>query len=399
MTTIVLQEHATTQVVLSDRTARALATVARDAITVAPTTAPGSWRITTDRYVGSVTVDGVRVLIRPKIRADNVFLFLGAGLPHAAWRSEVFDFDTHSDLLPAVLSFFARTAERTLATGLLHAYRERTDRLMTVRGRIDFTSHLRHGELSLSVVCRFDEYTADNLENRYLKAAIRRALRFPQIPPADRRRLMRALVAMEDVTEANVTAEAVERITISRLNQHYRPALRLAEIILRDLTLVDVEGRRSASAFLVNMPDLFERFVSEQLTERLRGRLQVDTQTSRQLDVGGRIPLRPDLEFRRGAHVVGVGDIKYKLTDDARARGEDYRQLLAYTVALGLDSGLLIYCRPAGAPAESVATVVRAGTRLYIITIDAGGAPNAVLADLDGLADMIVERCGPRRLS
>jgi 5-methylcytosine-specific restriction enzyme subunit McrC len=397
VTAVVLYEHSTVEQALPDRTARALAAVAPDALTVAPAPRPGMWRISAGRYVGSVTVDGVRVLIRPKIRAENVFLFLGAGLPQAAWRSEAFDYATHGDLLPAVLAFFARTVETTLATGLLRSYRERLERLATVRGRIDFAGQLRRGALDLPVQCRFDDYTADIAENRYLRAGVRRALRFPQLPPADRRRLLRSLVAMEDAADTAPAPDAIDRIVFTRLNLHYRPMLRLAEVVLRHLSLVDIEGRRSASAFLVDMPDLFERFVTEQLTTRLRGRLLVDSQTDRRLDVGGRISLRPDLEFRLAAQVVGVADIKYKLTDDARARGDDYRQLLAYTVALGLDDGVLIYCRPTGGRTEGTATVVRSGTRLHIVAINAGGVPASVLTEIDALADAVVARCRPVR--
>lgn len=394
MTTVVLSEHSSVERELSDPTARALAAVAPEALEVRPTARPGSWRISATKYVGSVTLNGLRVLIRPKIRAENVFLFLGAGLPPAAWRDEAFDYATHGDLLPAVLSFFARTVETTLATGLLRSYRERVERLATVRGRVDFAGQMRRGALDVPVQCRFEEYTADNDENQYLRAAIRRALRFAQLPPADRRRLLRALVAMEEVADTDLTPDAGDRIIPTRLNQHYRPMLRLAEIVLRDLSLVDVEGRRSASAFLVDMPNLFERFVTEQLTTRLQGRLQVDSQTQRRLDVGGRIPLRPDLEFRQGARVVGVADIKYKLTDDARARGDDYQQLLAYTVPLGLNAGVLIYCRSSGGWAENAATVVRSGTRLYVVAIDAGGPPESVLTEMGALADAIALRSG-----
>lgn len=392
MTTVVLHEHETVLVQLHDRTARALAAVDREAVQVAPASQSGYWRISAGRYVGSVTVDGVRVLIRPKIRAENVFLFLGAGLPQTAWRSEAFDYATHGDLLPAVLSFFARTVETTLATGLVRSYQEQVERIATVRGRIHVAGQVRRGALPLPVQCRFDDYTADNDENRYVRAAIRRATMFPQLPPEDRRRLLRSLAALEEVEDVVVRADDVDRIVVTRLNQHYRPMLRLAEIVLRNLSLVDVEGHRSASAFLVDMPDLFERFVTEQLTHRLRGRLQVDAQTTRRLDVAGRILLRPDLEFRRGSTVVGVADIKYKLTDDARARGDDYRQLLAYTVALGLDAGVLIYCRSTGGQSESSATVVRSGTRLYIVAVDAGGTAESVLTELEALADTVATR-------
>ncbi|MEJ8278196.1 McrC family protein [Pseudonocardia spirodelae] len=396
--TLVLHEHSSAIHTLPDQSARALTTVAPHALSVAPTARAGEWKISATKFVGSVSVTGLRVLIRPKVRPENVFLFLSAGLPHSAWRDEAFDYAADGDLLPAVLSFFARTVETTLARGVLRSYRERHEALATVRGRIDFPAQLRRAALDLPVACRYDDYTTDNDENRYLRAAVRSALRSPQLPPPDRHRLIRALAGLDEVADTAPTADDIERIIMTRLNEHYRPALRLAEIVLRNLSLVDIEGRRSASAFLVDMPDLFERWVSGGLAARLRGRLHVDTQTHRRLDVGGRIPLRPDLEFRRRSEVVGVADVKYKISDDARARGDDYRQVLAYTVALGLDDGVLIYCRAGDGRSESAATVVRSGTRLHVLTIDAGGTIDAVLTDLDVLADSIAARCSSAAL-
>ena len=62
---------------------------------------------------------------------------------------------------------------------------------------------------------------------------------------------------------------------------------------------------------------------------------------------GGRqVAMRPDLVFREpGGDERYVGDVKYKLTADARGRSGDYYQLLAYTTAMDLPEGVLIYCR------------------------------------------------------
>lgn len=387
-----LHEHQSRVVELPDATARRLTQVARGAIDVAPDRAAGRWRLTAHSYVGSVSVDGVQVLIRPKICAENVFLFLEAGLPHSAWRAEAFDYGTTHDLLPAVLSFFARTVETTLGTGLLRSYRQRHERLVTLRGRIDFPAQLGRAGLASPVDCNFDDYTPDIDENRYLKAAVRLALRTPQVPAVDRRRLLQTMVALEDVADVPVRADHLDLLPTTRLNAHYRPALRLARLVLDNLSLVDVQGNHAASAFLVDMNALFERFLTDRLTHALRGRLQVRRQAGTHLDHAHRIPLIPDLEFRRDGSPVFVADIKYKLTDHARPRPEDYYQLLAYTTALGLAEGVLLYCRGPDGEQGSRVTVARTGTVLHLCAIDASASPEVVAAEVDDLATWIVDR-------
>jgi 5-methylcytosine-specific restriction enzyme subunit McrC len=394
--TIPLLEYESTIVDLPDATARRLAGLAKGAVEVVPDRAPGKWRLTASSKVGSISVDGVRILIRPKIRAENLFLFLEAGLPPDAWRAEAFDYGTTHDLLPAVLSFFARTLETTLATGLLRSYRERNERLVALRGRIDFSTQLARGALAVPVACRYDDFTTDIDENRYLRAALRFALRAPRVPAVDRRRLLRSLAAFEDVADVGVRPDALDRMVSTRLNAHYWPALRLARLLMENLTLVDVRGAHSESAFLIDMNALFERFLTQRLADALRGRLQLHAQAPAHLDRRSQIPLRPDLVLRRDGAAVFIADIKYKLTDDARARREDYYQLLAYTTALDLPEGLLIYCRtPDGAPA-STATVVHSGSLLHARAIDASGPPESVAAEVAALAEWLVSRC-PRR--
>lgn len=391
---IEMREHRSVSVALPEATARRLGDVSREAVTVAPERAPGRWQLTAGSHVGSLAVDGVQILIRPKVHAENVFLFLGAGLPHAAWRAEAFDYGTTHDLLPAVLSFFARTVETTLGRGVLRSYRAREERLVALRGRIDFPAQMRRAGLVTPVDCRYDDYTADIDENRYLRAGLRRALRASAVPAVDRRRMLQALVALEDVADLDVPPDTLDRIPESRLNAQVFPALRLARVVLENLTLVDVQGAHAASAFLVDMNTLFERFLTQRLTGALRGTLQVRRPRAPiYLDRGRTVPLYPDLEFRRGGIPVYVGDIKYKLTDGARARAEDHYQLLAYTRALDLPEGVLIYCRDRDGVVGSSAAVVHGGTLLHTRAIDAGAPPAALVSEIDGLAGWIADRC------
>jgi len=394
--TVELLEYESTQVDLTSAQARRLTEAGRGAVLVQHTADVGRYRVTAQNLVGTLVVDDVRILIRPKIRAENLFLLLEVGLPADAWRREAFDYTATSDLLPSIVGFYARTLETTLARGLLRSYREEAERLVALRGRLDLAGQFRATGVRVPVACRYDEYTADNAENRYLRSAARLALRVVGVLPEDRRRLMQQLVALDDVADVPARADDLDRITFTRLNAHYEPAMRLARLLLANLTLVDQRGTNSASSFLVDMNRLFEEFVTQRLRRALRGRLEVLNQCGTHLGTGRQVPIRPDLVFRRRGHEVYVADIKYKLTNDARPRTADYFQLLAYTTALDLPEGVLIYCLADGGRPERSVTVRHAGKVLHTLAVDLSGPPASVVASIAGAADWIVERAGPK---
>ena len=419
-------------------------------LSVNPDPEEGYWNVKAKQWVGGFTMDGLRIIVRPKINPQNLFLLLEVGLPPDAWLPEAIDYAETHDLLPALISFFARTAETTLARGHYHSYRHEEEDLLALRGRLDFQRQFRRGGLLVPMACSYDDFTADVAENRYLKAAMQRAIRVAGVPPIDRGRLMRLLVALEDVTDAPVDADDIERITFTRLNDHYLPAMRLARLILANLTLQDQHGDTTASAFMLDMNNLFERFVTERLRDELSGRLEVEGQKSSALDTDRRVRIQPDLVFKRHGVSVGVADIKYKLRDTEEtpestetselagpsytgsgvwAAHADYYQMLAYTTALGHPTGTLIYCvdadkdtaeadknlngdtgmadknlngsteTPTGLPltepgpgrmtrlARSMIEVKNARKKLYVVGIDLSGSPSDIQQQITALAD------------
>ncbi|PXW30378.1 UNVERIFIED_CONTAM: 5-methylcytosine-specific restriction enzyme subunit McrC [Williamsia faeni] len=370
-------------------------------VNVAPAPA-ARWRVTATSYVGTLVVDNVKLLIRPKINPENLFLLLEPGLPHSAWRREAYEYDASSDLLPSVIAFFARTLETTLARGVLRSYKTVEETLVALRGRLDVTGQFKRAGVLTPLACTYDDFTEDISENRVLRAATQRALRVPRVDPADRQRLMRQLVALEGVTDKTVRPENVDHIRLTRLNQHYAPALGLARLVLANLTLTDTSGTTSASSFMVDMNDLFQRFVTERLRRELRGRLDVVDEPAVHLGTGRQVTMLPDLLFRKpGGPYCYVGDIKYKLTKDARGRSGDYYQLLAYTTALDLPEGVLIYCRHQDSEiGNSSVTVRNVGTKLVLRSLDLSGPPEQVEREIKVLADDIaIAAKGLRTLS
>ena len=421
--TLTLREHGSEVLPLTGDQASALNRVGDGKyLSIEPIKPSGHWQVSAHNYVGSINVGGLQVLVRPKIPLRNLFLLLEVGLRERDWRDEATRYETTGDLLPALVSFFARAAETTLARGLYHSYRERRDRLIAMRGRIDMERQFTRPGVVIPTACRFTDFTADLIENSYMKAAVSRSLRVAEVQPVDRRRLMQHLVTLEDVGDVRHRPTDHDSVVFTRLNEHYKPALRLARLVLENLTLQDTIGEVTASSFMLDMNELFERFVTERLRRALRGRLAVKDQQTSYLDAERRVAIRPDLTFGSSGFTRFVADIKYKLTDDsAGGRNADYYQLLAYTTALDLPEGMLIYCRdtddtagatgsestlvtnaadllspvrvPAGERAAMSSVRVRhTGTVLHTYALDLSGTPDDVDRIMKALAGRIADR-------
>lgn len=355
----------------------------------------GRWRVTASSYVGSLDVEGVELLIRPKINPENLFLLLEPGLPPSAWRKEAVQYDSTSALLPSVIAFFARTLETTLGRGVLRSYESRNESLTALRGRLDVSEQFKRAGILTPVASTYDDFSEDIIENRVLRAATRLALRVPRVDAVERQRLNRQLATLETVADVPVRGRTVDSIHINRLNQHYVPALSLARLVLQNLTLVDTQGSTSASSFMVDMNDLFQRFLTERLRRALRGRLDLNDEPTVYLGTGRQIAMRPDLEFHeRGKGTQYVGDVKYKFSADTRGRSSDYYQILAYTIAMDLPEGMLVYCRRQGDALERTITVRNAGKRLVVWSIDLTGPPAQVESEIAALAEKISSNVG-----
>jgi 5-methylcytosine-specific restriction enzyme subunit McrC len=175
------------------------------------------------------------------------------------------------------------------------------------------------------------------------------------------------------------------------LNEHYRPALALAELVLRNLSISQEKGNLESTTFVFDMNKVFEDFVTAAFTEAMRKhggtvRPQVGQYS---LDEGSRLRLKPDIGWWDGNRCLAVLDAKYKAIDDGLLRHDDAYQMLAYCTAYGLDRGYLIYARDSGA--EPAAHVVRnAKTEIVVVSLDVEQEPEVLLQQVQALADRVI---------
>lgn len=374
------------EVPLTSGQARALAR--SDIVTVQPGEVAGRWRVRAGRYVGAARLGDVEIRIAPKVRVDRLLFLVGYATAGTRWRDEDLLLDRAPRLVPVLAEALWRQAGRALRQGLLQGYRTADETSPVLRGRLREADQMhRHRGQPWPLEIRHDEFTVDIPENRILRTAVHRMLRVPRVTPATRQRL-RHLAAQLSGASLLPTGAPVPAWWPSRLNTRYQPALRLAELVLRSTSIEhgDGRGRVAVNGLLLDMPRIFEDFVTTALRESLEGAYggRVRTQYARHFDLAGRVTLRPDLVWQRGARTAAVVDAKYKAEQPAGYPNADLYQLLAYCTALGLPRGHLVYAAGAGEPA--VHTVRNTGTEIVCHALDLATDPATLLARVCSIA-------------
>ena len=143
------------------------------------------------------------------------------------------------------------------------------------------------------------------------------------------------------------------------------------------------------NGFLLDMPMLFEDFVTVALREALVAAFggRVDDQVRYYFDQAGQVVLRPDIVWKLGGSPVAVIDAKYKAEKPAGYPNADLYQLLAYCTVLGLPCGHLVYAKGNEEPARHV--VRQSGIEIFCHAVDLGLAPNMLLGQMRDLARTI----------
>lgn len=379
-----------------------LGALAAARIGVSPATdRAGAYVLRPSSWVGAVNVGDVSVIVRPKIPMDRVMFLITYAMDPSSWRDDPFLFKPEPDVVEALALALARRTRQAIRGGLLRDYRREEDALNTIRGRIRFEDQIGHRfGLPLPVEVSYDEYTEDIEQNRLLKTAIYRLGRVRIHSKPLRRELRRLQSAFNMVQLGDYARGAVPEIRYTRLDEHYRPAVELARLVIENSSLELIAGRSTGAAFLIDMNRVFEQFLYVALSEAL-GLSQDHWKRGKviYLDKSRSILVQPDLSWwpsdpgRGEPHPIFVGDAKYKkLERDERRDNPDFRhadiyQMLAYCTATDLPYGLLIYAAGEGEPDRY--EIEHAGKTIEVVSMDLSGTPDDILGEVSRLGKLI----------
>lgn len=360
-------------------------------VTVSPAL-NGQWIVLPCGPVGAVQIGDLLVEVKPKskLKLSRLLFLLGYARNPGFKPSDVAGIEDH-DLFGALAESLARQVRSALARGVLNGYVAVEDALRTVRGRIRVGDHIsRRPGMLLPLEVSYDDFTVDIAENRILRTAIRLMLHVPRLSEDVRARLAHLDAKLDGVVPLR-HGSPLPAWTESRLNERYVPALRLAEIVLRNMSAEAGLGRHRVASFVVNMATVFEDFVSTALAEALAGSPGITTaQYPAFLDEedgfssSPRIRMFVDVVHEIAGKPALIFDAKYKTSSSSGAYpNADYYQMLAYCTALELPRAWLVY---AGSGKPRIRRVTHSCISIVEFPLDVSQGSEDLLASVQELA-------------
>jgi 5-methylcytosine-specific restriction enzyme subunit McrC len=350
------------------------------------------WEIAAAGKVGAARVGDLEIHIRPKLAVARLMFVAGYAASGVNWRTDDVSVPEANDLVPALAQALWRRTEYAISQGLLPGYLMIEETSPVLRGRL-LESEQLHRRLGLAfpLEIKHDEFTIDIAENRILRTACERMLVVPRVDAQAQRMLRRLLREFADVTPL-ARGEDVPAWLPTRLNARYHAALRVAELVLRATSIEYGPGGVAVTGFLLDMPLVFEEFVTHALREALEsaygGRLEGQDR-GWFLDEAKRVSLRPDVVWYQGGAPVAVADAKYKIEGPRGYPNADIYQMLAYCTALKLRYGHLIYAEGAG---DAIRHEIRqADVAILGHALDLDRQPEDLLRQVSSLAGALAQ--------
>ena len=347
---LVIAEGERIEVALSPEQYLTLKTHYAGRLDFTPSGSSGIYTLAARDYVGRLTLSPDTLLeIQPKVAVANLFYMLCADAGLAEFYPPPIGLSANPDIFHFVITAFIAAVERIAAQGLNYGYFPVEADLPLVRGRIDLGAQVsRFGELRHRHACAFAELSMDTPENKIVLAALRYVPFLLDTHEAETTRRARYISRRFEGVSAISRGTALNLLASTRshrLNARYGPALVLARLVLNHLTLDNKSGPHPFASFLINMPRLFESFVTKRLSTLLLPHgLRVVAQRHDYLDEQKQVGIRPDMLVydRQGTRPLLVIDTKYRLVDEGDLNSDLY-QVSAYLDRYGLERGVLVY--------------------------------------------------------
>lgn len=312
------------------------------------------WRLTALGWVGFIPLSPTLLLaLRPKVPLQNLF-----GMLEYAYQTELKKLDDDKALIECadLKEFYTRLAHvlarRVLdreRKGLHRAYVGRCERLPVVAGRPDIQRSLSR-PWDVQLECHFEEHTPDVEDNQVLAWTLRRIAQSGLCTGQSSAAVRHAWRGLQgSVTLRPFSADECLGRIYHRLNRDYEVLHALCRFFLENSGPAHSSGGHTFFPFLVNMAQLFERFVAEWLRKHLPLEYELREQCHVSLSEQERLQFIIDLVLcdRRTRKPLCVLDTKYKKEEDGTAP-DDIAQVMAYAATQGCKRAVLIY--PSGQP-------------------------------------------------
>ncbi len=317
-------------------------------VTVAwPTPLTGhEWVLTSQGYVGYIPLtQDLHLSLQPKAPIANVFQMLEYAYDLGRFWTGLAQCQSMQEFYERLALVLAKRILDRERKGLHRTYYPREEQTSFVRGRID-GRRLSAAAWDPRLLCRYQEHTADIEDNQLLLWTLFTIARSGLCTEHARPTVRQAYHHLAQVVDlVGFTPRDCLGRLYHRLNEDYRSLHALCHFFLAGTGPTHRAGDHGMLPFLINMNDLFERFVAEWLRRHLPPGVSLSAQHLLRFEGSSWLTARPDLVLFDEAtgDPLMVLDTKYKLSDDPSP--DDVQQVVFYAQALGCREGVLIYPR------------------------------------------------------
>ncbi len=243
----------------------------------------GNDRLQARNYVGTIQVNqDTQIQILPKIHLgkDNIskeademetrsifikMLKVYLGENYLQFDDASLDIED-MPLLEVFIFVFLNLVDKLIRRGLGRAYVPCEDNLYCLKGKIDFTNHLRYNLVHKErFYVKYDEFSIDRPVNRVIKKAIQCAQKIAK--HSDNYRLVNRIIPhFDEVSDVKDWKHEHKISNVDRnIKDSYKNVLSWAELILNNLAPINWHGKQDTVSLLFPMEKIFEYYVTHEL--------------------------------------------------------------------------------------------------------------------------------------
>lgn len=171
------------------------------------------------------------------------------------------EFEHIHDLFAAIIVIGVSTQ---LKQGLYKAYQVTEEDTAVPRGKIEFAQTVKRNTLQKHrLICSFDIFTENTLQNRILKCCVLFLIRHGKVSGKNKCDLRKLLPYFSNVKEIIPTSIQWKQLQLHKGNQSYKFLMFICHLVLHDMLICEKPGQYKMQDYLDErqMSNIYERFV------------------------------------------------------------------------------------------------------------------------------------------
>lgn len=317
------------------------------------------WCLTSQGWVGYLPVSpDVHLALQPKVPLSSLFGMLEYAYQVGQFLKEgLVQVESVRELYERLALVLARRVLDRGRQGFYRSYISLDERIPYIRGRMD-VRRLAQTPWDTRMHCHYQEHTADIEDNQILawtlfsiaRSGVCKEEALPSVRQAFRQMGQVASLEHKD-------ARCCLGRLYHRLNHDYASLHALCRFFLENSGPAHQTGERVMLPFLINMAQLYEKFVAEWLRQWQRQRQPQRWQfrDHQRFTWDEKNGYRSDIDLvlvdGETGETVCVLDTKYKAISSPAEN--DIHQIIFYAQALGCHEAVLIYPTPLASPTDT----------------------------------------------